>query len=344
MSAARKPDTKPELLLLDGEPADSAPDALASVLSELEDSGGGVVRVERLRDAKRPEFCGEIDVRGFTLLAVQERFGGGEFMLRVLNAKRQYRTQTTVAIAQPLKAPEAPAAAGALDKIAALLSDQQKTLSLLVAHGLGGGAGAGQTRMQVLEELKVMREIIGGSAAPIGPEKILEVLNSGIQLARDTAGGDGDGLYGVIAKAIEVLGPQLSGVLQAAAQAPRAAASPHPAMPPAIQLERAPMNSPLDGQQDKQLRLYVAFLLQAASLGQSPEGFVGLVLDSVPEDVVRAFLAEGDPVEKLSAFDARVRDKAEWFRALGALLQEELSDAPGPGGAPAADGATADDS
>jgi hypothetical protein len=346
MKAAQKSGAKADILLLDGMGEDSAPDALASALAELEDSGGGgVVRVERLRDGKRPEFCGEIDVRGFSLLAVQERFGGGEFLLRVLNAKRQYRTQTTVAIAQPLKAPEAP---GALDKIATLLSEQQKILSLLVAHGLGGNPGAGQTRAQVLEELKTMREILGGGASPVGPEKILEVLRSGIELARETQGGEGDGMYGVIAKAIEVLGPQIGRVLDAAAHSAPGPASPELARPPALaaaQPERAlPVNSPLGAKRDRQLRLYIAFLLQAAALGETPENFVGLVLDSVPEEVIREFLTEGDPVEKLAAFDARVRDKAEWFRALGVLLQEELPNAPGPGGAPAADGAAADDS
>ena len=89
------------------------------------------------------------------------------------------------------------------------------------------------------------------------------------------------------------------------------------------------------------MKQYVAFLVDRAVEGSDPMLYADLILDVVPEAIIRPMLGDGDPVAKLTLIDPRVPQHAQWFRELGAALLEALnSDAAEPGSAtPAGDGA-----
>ena len=85
---------------------------------------------------------------------------------------------------------------------------------------------------------------------------------------------------------------------------------------------------------------YLDFLVKKAASGSNPDLYAELVLDNMPEALVRQFLADGDPVAKLARFDKRVSLHEQWFRDLGKAVTEALNaDDAGAGSSPtAADG------
>ena len=85
---------------------------------------------------------------------------------------------------------------------------------------------------------------------------------------------------------------------------------------------------------------YVAMLVKKAVEDSDPALYADLILDNVPEEMIRSVLAAGI-VPTLAAVDARVKDHAEWFESLGATLGEAMTDhAPESGGPSAPDGTT----
>lgn len=88
----------------------------------------------------------------------------------------------------------------------------------------------------------------------------------------------------------------------------------------------------------------VGFLIGRAAAGADPGLYADLVIDNVPESMLRHVLA-GDVVAQLSQIDPRVAQHAQWFRDLGAMLSEALrpDDAATGSSSPAANGDTGGD-
>lgn len=324
-------------------------DELSQVLSELDSSGAAIIKVERMREGKRPEYVGDMSPSSFTLAQLQERFGGGEYALTVFDSARRYVKRTTVAIAAPLK-PPAPAAveSSGFEKIASTMVEQMQAQSqllqalLLQGRTAPAAADAATMRRQLLEEMQLMKGIMG-SGQVMSPDKVLELLMKGMEIAKETGGGGDTGWTDIAGKAIDVLGEPLAALLSSSAMvsatapvASQEATSAGALMPPVQQQKNAavvPMLNPM-------VKQYVSFLVRKAAAGADPTLYAELVLDNVPEAMVREFLADPDPVTKFAQFDARVLQHAEWFRDLGQACLEALNaDAAAPGSGPSpADG------
>ena len=321
-------------------------DELAQVLGELDSAGTGTVKIERLREGKRPEFVGELSPSGFSLGQLQDRFGGGEYALTVLDGSRRYVKRATVAIAslpKPVPLPGAAAEPTVLEKltatIAAQLQQQGKMMELLVmqqrlAPTVTPAAADPQVlRQQLLEEMKMMKEVMG-SGQSMSPDKVMELVMKGMELAKETGGGGGDNWTGVAEKAIDVLGEPLAQLMSISAATPAT-----PAAPTAATVQRQPAITARPTM-NPMVKQYVSFLVGKAAKGADPDLYADLVLDNVPEALVRQFMSDPDPVARLAVFDARVAQHAEWFRDLGQACMEALNaDAPGSGSGPSpADG------
>lgn len=325
-------------------------DELSMALGEMEDAGGAIVRVERLREGKRPQFAGELSAAGFSLPLLQERFGGGDYALTLLDRLRRYRKRSTVSVDAPLVSPvKADAPLSGLEKLTqavmASMKHQQEMVALLMSRGQATAApiiDPQVMRTQLLQDLSLMKQIVGGGQG-VGPDKLIEVLKAGMDIARDAAaGGEGD-VMSVISKAVDVLGQPLADMMRANTATP--AAQPvgsmvMPALPIAGEV------SPAAKQQAKQQRgggmnvqQALKFLVAKAGAGADPGLYADLILDNVDPAVLERLLS-GDVVASLSQFDARVSAHAQWFRDLGAMLSEALrADDVGTGSeSPAADG------
>lgn len=312
-------------------------DELSQLLAELDSSGAVTIKVERMREGKRPEYVGDMSPAGFTLAQLQERFGGGEYALTVFDSARRYVKRSTVAVASPFK----PAAAvapeiGGLEKftqaITAQLQQQGQLLQLLLMQGRAPAAvttaDPQSMRHQLLEEMQLMKGIIGNGGGGVGPDKVLELLMKGMEIAKETGSGGKD-WTDVAGKAIDVLGEPLAQLMQTAA-----IAQPHAQAPGAPRL--APTSQPQP--KVNPMQQYLDFLVKKAAAGSDPVLYADLVLDNVSEAMVRRFLAVPDPVAQLAQFDSRVSLHAEWFRDLGRACLEALNAdaaATGSGSAPA---------
>jgi hypothetical protein len=182
--------------------------------------------------------------------------------------------------------------------------------------------------------MKMMKEVMG-SGQSMSPDKVMELVMKGMELAKETGGGGGDDWTGVAAKAIDVLGEPLAMLMQTSAIAPAAA----PAAVSTATVQRQPVTV-VKPMMNPMVKQYVSFLVGKAAKGADPDLYADLVLDNVPETLVRQFMDDPDPVAKLAVFDARVAQHAEWFRDLGQACMEALNaDAPGSGSGPSsADG------
>ncbi len=348
---------KRRTVVLDTDPDDddidlSPPeDELSQVLGELDGSGGGFVKVERIREGKRPEFVGELSPSGFSLSLLQERFGGGDYTVTVFDSQRRYRKRSTVAVAQPLRSPMQEAPPSAIEKLLAVMQasmkQQQDTLAALVTRSQAPAAAADPQEMRrgILQDLALMKTLVGGGESQqLGPDKILEVLKTGMQIAKEAAAGGEVDMMTVLGKAVDVLGEPFADLLRARAVVPAA---------PGGQID--PRRLPVAGAapvaaKPKQgggmnMQQAVAFLVNKAAAGADPGLYADLVLDNVPEAMLKPVLA-GDVVATLSQIDPRVADHAQWFRDLGAMLSEALRpDDAGTGStAPPADGNAGSDS
>jgi hypothetical protein len=158
-------------------------DELTQVIGELDDAGSSVVRVQRIREGKRPAFQGEVSAAGFSLTLLQERFGAGEYILTVLDSARRYRKQSTVAIdapfAQASPADPAPSELGQL--VAALQASMKQQADLFAQMLQRAPAQAAPAvdpqamRQNLLQDLALMKQLVGGGVQQgVGPEKLIE--------------------------------------------------------------------------------------------------------------------------------------------------------------------------
>lgn len=325
-------------------------DELSMALGEMEDAGGAIVRVERLREGKRPQFAGELSAAGFSLSLLQERFGGGDYALTLLDRSRRYRKRSTVSVDAPLvSAVKDDAPLSGLEKLTqavmASMKQQQEMIALLMSRGQATATpiiDPQVMRTQLLQDLSLMKQIVGGGQG-VGPDKLIEVLKAGMDIARDAAaGGEGD-VMSVISKAVDVLGQPLADMMRANTATP--AAQPVGMVMPVLPIagEVSPAAKQRDNQQPKgggmNVQQALKFLVAKASAGADPGLYADLILDNVDPEVLGRLLS-GDVVASLSKFDARVSAHAQWFRELGAMLSEALrTDDAGTGSeSPPADG------
>lgn len=330
-----------------GEPATIEGEDLGRVLSELGGSSNAVVKVERIRDGKRPEFIDEFPAASFSLKELQQAYGGAEYVLHGLDAKRQFKFRRTVAIATPAQGTASVPATSALDKLADVMRQGFEQQQILLREVLTARAGVPATdphtaRREILQDLALMKEIMGGGQQQtLGPDKLLEVMKLGMDVAKDAAGG-GEGWESIVGKAIENFGPSIADAIASRqVPAPPAAISHPVGMPPRLPVQPAAQQQPKRG---GSMKGYVGFLVERAREGSDPMLYADLILDVVPEAMIRPLLGDGDPVARLAVIDPRVQQHAQWFRELGAALLEALnSDAAQPGSeTPAGDGETGD--
>lgn len=336
----------------DAPPALQVDDELAQALGELDDVGSSVVRVQRVRDGKRPAFKGELSAAGFSLALLQQRFGAGEYILTVLDSARRYRKQSTVAVDEPYQPEGVSAAPSEVDKLIAVMQasikQNQEMMALMMQRAPAASAPAVDpqaVRQNLLQDLALMKQLVGGNAQQgVGPDKLIEVLRAGMDIARDAAGGGESDVLSVVNKVVDVLGEPLADLLRQ--RTPMVPAG-MPFDPSTLPVAGAlPVASPSEKKQEVKpkggamnMQQAVGFLVGKAAAGADPGLYADLVLDNVPDVMLQQVLA-GDPVAMLAKLDPRVLQHAEWFRELGALLSEALrpddagtgSDSPTPDG------------
>lgn len=335
------PDDEAEIETIEPSPADE----LQAALSELGEAGsGGRVKIERVRPDKRTEYVTRMDASVFSLEALQEQHGGGEYRITILDGAGKYRGSRTVIVAPPANAK--PAAAAPSSEVAQLAEAIKKQGDLLLEFIVRGSAAPAQQpldRKAFLDELLIYKQLFDGGnksgGGGMGADQVLAILKTGMDIAKDGSGGSETNWADILKAGIEQVGPSLANALDAAAasaKAQPATAAPGRALPasatkPAI---AAPASSnPAGGNVEKfDLKKWVSFLIEKAEKGADPELYADLVLDNIPEAQAPEIFAqlEGKTAEQvvvmLARFDERVNAHVEWFRDLGQAVLGALAD------------------
>lgn len=333
--------------------ASSMPDDdIGTALGELVDGGGGTVRIDKLGPGGVAEYVDDWDAASFTMRELQQQFGGGRFRLSVKDQFKRYRFSKTVNIAAPRVPPVIASEPSAVERLTALvtaqLEQQRKLLEVLaqrLAHPPVAASQPEEVRGQVLQDLRAMREIIGVPATPADnagatADKLLAAMKLGVELARDSGGGDSDSVIPIVAKVVDTLGEPLAALLSArASSTPTAAPNPIPSIRAPAPAAPAPQNPKEKGMGFAKA---ISMLVEKAAVNADVTLYADLILDNVPPEILSSMLT-GDVVANLSKFDSRVTLHAGWFRELGSVLRDALANDVGDTANPSDDIDTGDD-
>lgn len=351
--AMKKPGKKSETLLL-GAAADldDLPDdpgeLLEQAAAELMGGGGGSVRIERMKQGGKWEYIDEWSLDSFSLSELQRVFGGGDYLLRLRDSQKRYFKQARVLVAEPPASKKDPAAVAAPDPIVAALTKQTELLGQVLAKL---AAPPTDVRNGLLDDLVKFKAILGGSGGGErgGFKETMEAVSAVLDFSKNKLGGGdggGSGFWDVMRElATEAGGPIGRAIERAVVTVSANAAAGQGGDPARVALPGAGAAgaSSIPGEQGAAMKIpprYVAMLVEKAIEGSDPALYADLIVDNVPEDMIRAVL-KGGIVPTLAAVDARVTASAQWFEQLGAVLSSALEivpDASQSGGAAPADG------
>lgn len=327
---AAQPDPEPELpQFLEDDPDDVA---LQNVIADL--GGPGVdakVNVYQLDQNRNKAFVRAFLPTEFSLEAVQSEYGPGDYEIHVRKEGR-LATRKVIKIAMPKNQPVAPVANPAMEtgKIMETMQNGFREMGTMFANALAGLAAnqpKQKTTMEMLQEMQMMREIMGVNSAPAGPDpmQLFEMANSIAEKITPRTGEPGTGE--IILNAIKEFGPVISQAAQNAA-ANRPPVIPVPQIPPTILHPANPEHSAISAasQENDQMniarKMYLNLLISNAQADNDPSTYAQLMLDVAGEQTALEFANAPDWFEKLCTEEPRALPYKQWFDELRGMVLE----------------------
>lgn len=339
----RKAEQTGSVLLMDEAKApaipayEEAPDpeeiALANVLEQLGDQSGVTIKVYRYRKDGSGGYIGTMDPEEFSVENMAERFGGGEFRVRVFDSGNRIQFNRRICIEAPFKdfsrdpsqnlAP-APAESG-IEKLAAVMTHGFMELGKLVVNQ--GNSRPQTDPLEQLEKLSgVMRNLMPQTApAQSGPSmsELFGIFKTGLEMGKE-AGGGGSSEFDVMKVALENLGPVFAAAMQNQQQAPAEQIS-APALP-----NPAPESKPKPEGENVNFaaRFLVTTLLNAARRKADPTLYADFILDNASAEQINSILAPADWWEKITAHVPAAAPYRAWCEEVRKLVldPEALAD------------------
>lgn len=318
--------------------------ALENVLSELGSSGADAkVNVYQLDDKKNRAFVGSFLPGDFSIEQIQLQYGAGEYAVEVRKDKKWLK-KTTVKIAAPrnvsaMAIQQSAAPAIETGKIIETMQSGFKEMGSMFAAALSGLAAnqpKPKTAMETLQELQMMKEIMGVNNQPAAPAadpmQMMEIAMNLAEKIQPRVGEPGTGE--VIMEAIKNFGPLLQQGLQRQQTVPVMMPQlPHVQIPapvaPTLQMPDgtpAPItqNQPTQETDDMNLarKMYLNLLVSNAQANNDPSTYANLMLDLAGEQAALEFANDPQWFEKLCAEEPRAANFREWFDELRLMVLE----------------------
>jgi hypothetical protein len=293
---------------------DDEPDAYAKIRSYCSTVGtDDSLGIYRQLPQKQEMFICKIDADEFDPETIKARFGGGTFIIKGYDDHNKIRLRQFISIeGDPIVETNKPALALVpvdppfnMQSLLAILQENNKMLLASIAQS----QPQPKTTVQVLEEMKLMRDIFAPAAAP--QTNLVEMLKLGMSLQ----GGGGDNAW--VGQMIEVFGkPIVEGMVAAKAQGavPATPARPAIAAPVAAhkQTEEEPAVNII-------LRGYIKMVATAAAANEDVIEYADTILNMVPASQlpeVEALLRADDWQTKMAAYTPAVNQYPVWFANL----------------------------
>ena len=317
---AQHPDPEPAEVFED-DPDDIA---LANVIADL--GGPGIdakVNVYQLDQNRNKSFVRAFMPTEFSLETVQSEYGPGDYEIHV-RRDGKLATRKVIKIAVPKNQP-APVAHSGVDN-AKLIETMQAGFREMATMFSGALANmtANQpktkTTMETLQEIAMMRELMGINNAPAGPDP-MQLFEMATQIAEKITPRVGEpGAGEVILEAIKNFGPVLTQAAQNAQNRPPIL-QPNPAPQiPAPVLTRVETGTPTSAEGTDQMniarRMYLNLLISNATNNNDPGTYAQLMLDVAGEAQALEFANAPDWFERLCGEESRAANYRAWFEEL----------------------------
>lgn len=307
------------------------------------------VKVYRTRDGKRHYLFRALPADFPISDRIRDTYGTGDYEVWMMR-KNKIAARMSKAIEAPpdWKAPgasEAPASEsaaivasiGQLGELIVKVTESQRAAMTPVTAAVTAAPVDQTVMMQgMLGVLLQAKQLFGpgDNPPPNASESAMQAFIKGVEVAKDVSGAGGEtNLLDVIVKMAEPGG--VFGKLTELAEAQHNNLTNPPALvgpdgQPLQQVVTGPTSEPTPEQKQAHMQLILqkqlAFLLQQARAGKSPELYAEVVLDQWPTKLVVDFVAAPDAIEKLKLINPEVAQYENWFRTVGESITAMLSD------------------
>lgn len=316
--------------------------ALNNVLATLgasEESTSGFITVFKesaSNGTKSEKYLGKFDITDYAsgnlLDHLQNNYGGGRYHVRVYIPRPNRLGQVAMKLNRYIDI-----AGDAKTSVPAAIASQAQDLSPLIATMQQGFAAMlaamqanqpkQQSRVEMLEEMKALRDIMAPAASVVPPQNYdpVALMKLGMEMANN-GGGDGNSAW--VGKMIDHFAPFMLGELQKQQQAkPELPSVSKQALPSPAQ----PAAHPTEEEQPVQLMLkgYLKMLSEAAARGAPVAGYADSILSMIPDadlSTLENILRASDWQAQLAKHTDVVNAYPGWFESLRNTLLAFIDD------------------
>jgi hypothetical protein len=307
-------------------------DYLQDVFAELGGSGTAKVNVYQVETGKPLAFVGSFAPDMFSVEAIQQSYGAGEYAVHV-RVDGRIKTKRTIRIAAPKEKPNQNNGAISTHDIAAIVRDTVRDIIPAAAPPV--------SRQEILSEMAMMKEIFSSGNNDNKPSngiddflKMLEVargLVSPAPEAKEPTTGE------LVMNGLNTLAPILAAGMQRENRAqPMRPAMPAPNPAPAPAQDQPVIVNPantevLNPESDEnammnfQQKLMLDMLIKNAANDNDPVTYANVILDLVGGEKANELLNRDDWFTWLVEQDARVQSYQQWFIELRAIVLDLAS-------------------
>jgi hypothetical protein len=312
--------------LLEADPEDVA---VQNVIADLGGAGADAkVNVYQLDENRSKSFVGSYLPTEFSLERVQDRYGPGAYEIHVRSGGK-LATRKIIKIATPKIVETAPTNGIDADKLIGTMNHGFQQMGAMFAQALAGLAATQpkpKSTTEMLQEMALMKELMGGNQPPVPPQDPLAMINLAVELSEKIRPREGEPSAGeIILEAVKNFAPAINEMV-AAKQAQEAPAMPvgmlpqHPVSPPPIPgpMVPVPASSPQMEQDEMNVafQIYCRTLLGAAANDADPMTYANNILDLAQEDQVLAFVNRSDWFSEVVRVLPDAAKFAPWFGQL----------------------------
>lgn len=294
--------------------ADAKTDAIAAALN---DDPHAFLNVSRQSDGGRSpmEFVGRFPADKFDFgqlqIHLQDNYGGGDYRC-MLYVKGKVKANKLLTIASPKMKQESSDSNLMIMRMMDRMEKMQNQIVQIMQEKNGGG----NSRMEFMQELMMMKQIFANETKPTGGIKdIIDTIGSLRDLGLNIGGvsePEEKGFGDLMALAAPVL-QNLTTPQPAPVYAPNPAPKP---VPTPEQLEARKMTM--------MLRMGISQLIAAAQRDKDHEAYATLVIDNVPADKINEFFNSPNGFAELCKIAPEAANYMPWFADLAEHVKAQL--------------------
>lgn len=303
--------------------------ALSNVLADLGGESDAKVNVYLVEPGKGNSFVGTFDPVSFSIEAIQQTYGAGEYKIHVrqdgrLVANRTVRIAATKSnvTALPMQNNNAE-----ISKLAEAMNagfQQMGNMLAQTVQAIAGNQPKAKTTQEMLQEMMLMKQLLEPASQP-QPANQMDMFMKGLEFAKDITPREGDpGAGEIILEAIKNFGGMLNQAKTGAAPVSHMAMPMQPSFPPMVQPVTMPspqaVQSPIpeiqpatEDNMSLVKKMYLATLLSNAKADNDPMTYASMAVDLQGEAAAAEFANNPRWFELLCAELPEAKDFRPWF-------------------------------